>query len=502
MNLSGVMESKEIIRLFEIIEKKTGVLKYEIEGWNVWGILRTRIGFNLLGRNVSKKKRVLFYLRLFPQIFGFLKSIFSFYRIPYSKKGYDLLIRTTTDAKRDFVEGKYKDVYFDDILINSSFKSFVIEDLGVMEDLGKKIHFNPVLRKPDFFSEGLRILSKFKRVKLKKEELRGIKKEILSELENLKIKEASYLCSFLEINFERIILDFFKTKEVYKSLFKKVNPKIFFLTAPYGNEAIVAAAKEQGIKVVELQHGMIYNHHLGYIYGKHLLDYKDSFPIPDYLLTYGEYWKKLLEKNTFRSKKELISVGNTRIYFWNSKINSEEKVFRNIFIASIGRVPDKMVEIVDKTLDILDKQEIKIKFSVKLHPGEDISSLKKWKKLKIKHKNLEIIGGYALNFYESLLKSDFHVSVYSSTHYESINLGKPTAVLNVEGWENVKELINSDVAKLISSPNDFVRLINSALKKDKFYQKWLFNTKNKRKDYQEENATEKNVRIIKNLLKN
>ena len=63
----------------------------------------------------------------------------------------------------------------------------------------------------------------------------------------------------LEINLEWIltihILNFHYDYKKYAELFKKRNPKKIFVVVAYENQAIVAAAKDLGIEVIELQHG-------------------------------------------------------------------------------------------------------------------------------------------------------------------------------------------------------------------------------------------------------
>ncbi len=502
------MDSKQVMQLFEIIEKNTKIPEYEIENWNIWGILRTRIAFSLLGREFGKKKRIIYLIKRFPNLLRILKSYVAYGFIPYTKDYYDVLVRTTTDAKRDFINNKYKDVYFDDIITNSDLKYFVIEDLGVMEDLGRKKHFKPTLTRVGYFSEGLRLKAFLKKVYIDKNHLIKIKKDIINELKDLKrkkgLKDIDKLINFIENDFERQIIRFFKIKQVYRELCEKINPKIFMLFASYGLEAMVAGVKEAGVKVIELQHGIIYKDHFGYIYGKHLNKYKNKYPIPDYILTYGKYWNEVLLKNSFRNKNELISVGGCRIDFWKKlakEMHKEDGVFENIFITSVGGNPKSLIKFVKEVLLILKQKNINVRITVKLHPGESKQGLKGWMKLKQEYNSLMIIHPQALNLYNHFLNSDFHASIFSSTHYEAISVGKPTAILKLDGWENISELIKWDIAKLVNNPEQFVKLIEHSIKKDDFYKNWVKNTRERTKQAQEEDAIDKNVKVVKRILK-
>ena len=121
---------------------------------------------------------------------------------------------------------------------------------------------------------------------------------------------------------------------------------------------MMAAAKELGIVVVESQHGLIHKYHTGYMYGKHLLKYKDKFPVPDYILTFGDYYTRLLLKNSFYNEKQVITVGNPRIDYWKSEMESENKVFRNAFITMGGYHPLIIVNFLKEVLEILEKEKI------------------------------------------------------------------------------------------------------------------------------------------------
>lgn len=74
----------------------------------------------------------------------------------------------------------------------------------------------------------------------------------------------------------------------------------------YKKMALISAAKKLKIPTVELQHGIIYKSHLAYIYPKVLS--RELFP--DYLLTYGEHFSKLVRKYSSAFKDEhVIAVG-------------------------------------------------------------------------------------------------------------------------------------------------------------------------------------------------
>jgi len=503
------MEAKKITELFEYIEKNTEIPSYEIQGWKAWGIIRYHLGLYLLTTDISKKnninKRLLSLLKLkgVPPLLKYLNSIIHFFIILHTKtKHSDVIVRILSNARRDKIKGKYKCVHFDDIIENSKeINYYIMEELSAY-----KKHFSPAYNKVDFFSEGLDLYSIFKKINVKNDQINYIKERIIKELNLIKDgdkkQEIQEVISLIKRTFSIQIIYFIKRKETYKRLFKKINPKIFLMVCSYGSEALVGAARELNIKVIEMQHGLISQYHLGYNYGKHLLKYKNKFPIPNYLLTYSEYFTKLLLKHSFRDKSELITTGNSRIDYWQSSIKSNNNtIFNNIFITSQWAITDPLIVFLEKTLKLIKKKGMNVTITVKLHPREK-ASLKKWLKLKNKYKkNLIVIDGDALNLYKYILKSDFHASVYSSTHIESISLSKPTAILKLSGWEHVSDLVKENIAKLIKTPEEFIDTIIHSIKKDKFYKDWVDNTKKTSERYQEKNAIKKNISSIKKIMK-
>ena len=139
---------------------------------------------------------------------------------------------------------------------------------------------------------------------------------------------------------------------------------MIFVVVAYENQAVVAAAKDLGIKVIELQHGTISDYHLGYSYPlKTRLDGEIKY-FPDQILTFGDYW--INEDNCPISKEDIIPIGFP--YFEaQSKdyMNIQPDEHQILFISQgvIGKYLSKLAyQLADKSKDF--------KIIYKLHPGE------------------------------------------------------------------------------------------------------------------------------------
>lgn len=501
---------REILNFLEFVEKETEILNYEIEDWKVWSILRVPIIINLSdfpkvnGRNffsifVGIMRRIKDNLCYFPYFLGLTRILF------FNKKSetWDIVTVTYSDGRRDIVNGKYKCIYFDDIIENTrELKYFIIENRGSYNG-----HLRPVYHKVDLYGEGMNLYLMVIRAKLLRDRLENMKKEISKQLNGLRNSEfhrerVAHTVAFLEKNFITIINDFFRRKELYKELLKKLGPKLLIVACTGGGLEAIAAAKELGIKTVEVQHGNIHPNHPGYMVGKHLSQYRRNFPYADCVLTYGHYWNNIFVANSFREEDELFATGNTRIDFWRRRQNIDyNEVHRKVSISSQSVLCASQVGFLRGILEIVSKQDIQVQFVIKMHPNCKRNDLRVWKKLERDYNGrVLIIGKDAVNLYRYILNSDFHASVYSTTHYEAIALGKPTAVMKLYGWENVVELVESGIAKLVDSPDDFVELILASINRNSEYQKWFQNTMEAINKYQEKDAIKKNAETMRKII--
>ena len=116
-----------------------------------------------------------------------------------------------------------------------------------------------------------------------------------------KIFKQKYFIDFLELTHKKYNIKFnynvqinrFNIQyKIYKFWFKLIKPKYIFLVCYYDKQYIIKAAHELGIKVIEIQHGIISSTHTAYY---SILDL-DKNHLPDYLLSFGKNLKE--EKNT------------------------------------------------------------------------------------------------------------------------------------------------------------------------------------------------------------
>lgn len=139
---------------------------------------------------------------------------------------------------------------------------------------------------------------------------------------------------------------------VYRFFLKVKKPKLIIVEdASYGGLSyLVKAAKDQGIQVVEYQHGYIGLNHPAYnLNCKNLPEDIDQF-LPSYFLTHGDYWSKQC-----RLPAQKISIGYpdlmNRLSGYLKKQRSPNSNIKIIFISG-GTIPDRLVAFVKAFVEL------------------------------------------------------------------------------------------------------------------------------------------------------
>jgi len=234
-------------------------------------------------------------------------------------------------------------------------------------------------------------------------------------------------------------------------MIKRMNLKLVILEDAYGHSYITNAAKILNIPVIELQHGLIYQYHLGYSYPDSIPGTIDIFP--DYLLTFGDYWNK---KANYPIKSETISA--TGFPHFDYLKNKSRHVLRDkhkILFMSQKTIGSHLMDI---AIDVARKlPEYTIIY--KLHPKQYID----YKKIiftKEKPMNLILEDGSSFDVYDLFGQCSFLVGVFSTAVYEGLAYGGlKTIICKLPGYEYVEDLISNGDAKLASNADQIVNLI-------------------------------------------
>lgn len=226
-------------------------------------------------------------------------------------------------------------------------------------------------------------------------------------------------------------------------------PKTVLMVVSYTNFGYVRAFKEAGIPVIELQHGVITKNHQAYYYKKSF----DAIQFPDYLYTVGEKELDVFDtENTFPTSK-IEPVGSMILDFYASKnVELRSKGTQILFTLQDGVMAEKLLKFI---------LELKRKFPNYIFPlvqprrGEKSDYLSN-------HPELEEVHFSTKSFYNALIETDIHCTVYSTTAIEALTLGKPNILVNIDNQsiEQLGESLGSNqYTKIVDNTEEFIKAL-------------------------------------------
>ncbi len=106
-----------------------------------------------------------------------------------------------------------------------------------------------------------------------------------------------------------------------------------------------------------------------------------------------------------------------------------------------------------------ERLDCRIRF--KLHPGENDKS--RYLSAFNGNPRVEVLFGIEEpSTYHLIANADFHLSIYSTCHYELLALGVPTIILPFSNHQTVLHLCDSSTAFFIETPEELIALIEQS----------------------------------------
>ena len=430
---------KEVSEQLRKDEEKWNLLRYQVDGWCVWPLLRFSISRDLqnipcdYGKADGLSRKELIQIAL--------RDISRLILSPTVR----YIVKSRTTSHQELENELKKDIYLDDIL-RSVGNYYKIEHIN-----NRSFYFNgiPQLIRSNISTLICEILSgRLSRI--------SWPKYIDNVAENLSkdVKKAFGLKKYSPARVASYLRYFYWGKIFYRFLLKRLKPKYLLLDNP-GDYPITAAAKEIGIKVIEFQHGVATRHYPPISWGAYALKHKAKLAIPDRIFLYGNYWKQEWSINGFWND-ELVSVGSCRLDKYRKIIRPKKNTNTcKIVLTTQGVDTNNLIKYI-KEFNKRALGRLKFKLFIKLHPQFD----RNWLQYEVafaQDANIQIIpGSESPTTFELLTAAHFHVSIYSACHYEALALGIPTIIIPLVGYENVKHLYETGHALLAKTPHDLL----------------------------------------------
>ncbi|WP_321990731.1 hypothetical protein [Marispirochaeta aestuarii] len=372
---------------------------------------------------------------------------------------------------------KYWDIYSDPIISGLNITHYLI----IEKPFGHQ-HFSPIPNKDIIYYESIENFEKFSVIGKM-----NIPDKVINTLNKIQIeinKEFNLNLDIVDYGIKKYTKNNITERLMYLFL-KMLKPKILFLVVSYRKEPIIRAAKKLKIPTVELQHGMISKFHLGYSFNTQLP--KKSFP--DYLFTFGEYWKST---STLPLKmRNIFSIGYPYLEMRIKEHNIQEKKRQVVFISQgpIGKELSKFaIKYAEMNLDV--------SVIYKLHPGEVLRWRIDYKELEEGNRKglINVIDSQRPSLYSLFAESIAQVGVYSTAIFEGIRFGCKTFLVDLPGVDYLQEMIDAGVAELITSADeikiDSVKKIDMTDISKIFAVSWKKNFKNALDKILQENSNQ------------
>ena len=441
------MSVSEICDVFFSLEEKYNLNYQKIQGCFAWQLIRIYLYYDITRKTNtfgSPQQKTL-------SIFDKIKSFTPFFRNsivsnPLSGKYHkDFLI--FDHPRKVFFKDEFRDIY-----TYFLFDFFKDPDFEVLEAPYLNKHSSvkkDYIKYTDRIQLGSYIYKNFHKIEFSDDEkilIEKIKKELDGAF-NLNIN--------LELILKNHILNFKYDYKKYTQLFKKRKPKKVFVVVGYENQAIIAAAKDLNIEVVELQHGTITDYHLGYSYPPITRLNGEIAYFPDKILTFGEYW--LNSQSCPISKENIIPIGFPYFEvqskdFINLKANPNQVLF--ISQGVIGKYLSKIA------VDFAEKMP-HLEIIYKLHPGEYETWKTNYPELVNDLGNFTVIDNSKIPLYELFAKSHYQVGAFSTAIYEGLMFECKTFIVNVAGVEYLSDLIDKGYVFKINSVDELIDNLES-----------------------------------------
>lgn len=415
--------SKQLCQIFWSLEARFNALDFKVAGVKAWQLSRMTLYYTIAQKyGVEEQGRnKLSNLQKLQSLINYIKN--SFIRNPFCKKKCDVVIVSHPQSR--IVNEEAIDIY----------TKYLIDDLreNKVDYLElESVYLGEHQRSPnnnvvyiDFVDLVSRVFKAFYFFNLDEKEtvfLNEINK-LLSDSFNMKIDVTNIILNNIK--------DYKIRYYLYLKLFKKLKPKVLYIVVSYGRGAIIKAAKDSNIKVIELQHGTFSDYHLGYSFPnrKEELDY-----FPHEFLVWSQYWKDLVK---FPIPHESVKVKKFEYLEKNKENYQNMDKLDQIVVLSQGNIGNLLASLILEKLEIFNGKKI----IYKLHPGEygrskNYAALQKLVKL---HKNIEVVED--IDLYKLLATSQYQLGVNSTALYEGVEFGCKTILFDTSGIEYMDRFI-------------------------------------------------------------
>lgn len=424
--------TEQTIQKIKDADNKKSIYEVKIGKWSIWPLIRYYISMHFLSAKNGTKRR-----RFFPYFYGMLKalSITFFHNLFMPKpQNYDYIFfydRRQLQEGSNVLYGNFIEKFLQNEKVLLIEYSTYFSSRNTQIDKNTYSYF-PTVFFIYFVSLFLSKISFF----------RSRAEEVLSQLDiGFSEDEKKFLIKKNAFH----IACFCLNKKIFKNRINRKNVKAIFLSNFNGKLAEVAAARELGVQVFELQHGIFGPKDPDYSLTYEASPYKKFTPLPDKILVYGEAWANLLLMNGYWRDDQIEAVGSAAIENCRT-VTHVENSQTILFIMQPFLVDFSYCFLSDLLQDSFKDVRICIKF----HPLDDDKEEFIQHKFKKLGDNIEIYDSNH-NVYNLVKRSKLILGYSSTVLFEGVMTGVPALSIDADIQNNTVDQITGipELNKLI-----------------------------------------------------
>lgn len=448
---------KQLYRKFIHLEEIRQLFSQKIDNILFWERIRYHAYGRIFNKRVaiisatkanstpSTRRKLHIYLL---KIKSYICAFSQFYRNPFFTRKKDILILGSPRRKLQD-NGTWWDIYTDHFIDKIGFSTISVESDYSFQ------HFYPPQTKNLKYFTFIDVMVEIKRV-LRLQKVRFTAEE---DLFLTKLNKVFFDTFGVNIDLKTLTFDILtKRKRVlsfYLQLLKIVKPKVVIVICSYGKENFIEACKILRIPVIELQHGVISRYGIAYSYENPSAT-KNTFP--DYLFTFGEFWKQGSAHFPILDDK-IVPVGYAELEILKEKYSHVKKENQILFISqqTIG------VKLSKIAIEMSTKQDLGYTIVYKLHPAECLN----WKENYpwLVNSNVKVVDHLGDNLYKLFTQSSVLVGGYSTAVFEGLSFGLRTFILDTTGIEYMDDILLRGYATKIKETSDLLEKIHKKQEK-------------------------------------
>lgn len=438
-----ILAEPEVAARIRAFEERHALWDIVIGGVSLWRLLRFEVSLEI--QNLQLRRAPINRA----QLFGSLPRAGLQYALG-SQSGYRYICKTSNSGLRDRRNGKFRDVYFDDLIddVPGGATMSSLDAVGFEENV-RNIHRRPV------FDDTAVIVTSAILGRL----LGASRPSLASENLARVLADELGLIGYSAKHIQRKYDVFTNRSAVYRAVLNRLKVKSI-LAANNGLFALRHAAGVLGIPFVEVQHGDFGPDHPDSLAPAVLSRDLASLLLPDYVAVFGRHDVNRLSATAAGMLGLLRPVGMSSIA--RSRLLRQQQFVADrdrpvLTFTSQGFGQSNVHAFVSEFLGTYTGP---MRFILRLHPGydRDASAYDDWAR---SDERIEIMPGNSpVPTNAVIASSDLHLSVSSTCHYDALGIGTPTGILALPGYESMTSLLNQSCAVLVETPRQLAQLVD------------------------------------------